>query len=497
MKRYRFFLLLLCAALLLTPTPIAAEQNTPTPGSELRQEPTPTPPFGTGLGYDDAQRAKREEMHARILREAGARGIYVADANDLSLCYFSRREHLQFPPGSTTKIMTALLTIENVPLDEVVTTPREATLLGGTNTMLGLYPDEPMRTEDLLYGLMLVSGNDCAITLAYRMDGSQQAFAERMNARALSLGMMNTDFTNPAGRNVGQNLTSPYDMALLTQEALKNETFRRIVGTAEYTIPTNEMRNKPLPIRNSNRLVSDTPGRGFYYADAIGVKTGATALGTCLVTAAKREDVTVICVQFGMQGEDNEMKRQELFGRSVQIFDYVFDYEYVYADAATVLGDYTATVECSGADPDDPEGGMLTVYADTRDAVAYRPVMEIDRLKTGDTAFDVTMDVHAAAPVRKGDLLGTATFSLGGREWYTLPVYASRDVALPPTPAPTEAPTSAPITGSIVEPAVEPTAEPAADAAPAGSGPSAWVWILPAAAVVAVVAVFLWKRKKK
>ena len=489
MKPFRLITIFILIALLL-PTLAVAEQ-TPAPSPEETPEPSPTPLFGSGLAYEDTQRDAREQAHQRILRAAGARGIYVADASDLSLCYFSRNEHEQFPPGSTTKIMTALLTIENIPLDDVAAAPREATRLGGTNTMLGLFTGEEMRVEDLLYGLMLVSGNDCAITLAFHLDGSEEAFAERMNARAASLGMLDTDFTNPCGRNVGKNLSSPYDMALLTQEALKNPQFCTIVGTATYTIPTNAMRTRPKEITNSNRLVSDRVGKGYHYPDAIGVKTGATALGTCLVTAAKREDVTIICVQLGMKGEDNEAKRQELFRRSVQIFDYVFDYEYAHVPAETLVKDYAESVFAEGASPDDPEGGMLTVRADPTGAAAFRPIREIDLLASGDAAFSVTSEVRASAPVKQGDPVGIATFSYNGRDWFTLPLIAARDVEPPPTPAPTTPipidedtlPETTPT--ATLSPTPAPTAAPTpvpAEPEPARRFRPLWI-ILPAAAL--------------
>ena len=372
MKKLSRILAWLMILLLFIPAVSRAEQH------NLQFEPTssetgtPAPQFGESLGYDDAWRKKRESEHARILRSAGARGFYVADASDLSAPYFTRREHTSFPPASTTKIMTALLSIENLPLDEVVVTPAEATRLGGTNTMLGLATGEAVTVEDLLYGLMLVSGNDCAISLAVRQSGSEDAFAVLMNERAEALGMRDSHFTNPCGRNVGDNHSTPYDLALLTQDALKNEQFRKVVGAAEYTVPANEMRKKPLTITNANRLVSDAPGKGFHYPYAIGVKTGAIALGTSLVSAAKKEDVTIICVQMGMLGDDNAKRRQELFTRAIQFFDYVFTYEYAEIDAATLLGGYTETVPVEGADPDDPEGGMLTLRPDPGDARVYR-----------------------------------------------------------------------------------------------------------------------------
>ena len=482
---------LLIAALLLIPIVSRAEQTPePTEGIEATPEPTPTPLFGVTIGLDDAQRAKREEAHKSYLDWSRAQGVYVADAYDLSMCYFAKREHVAFRPGSITKIMTALLTLENVPLDEIVTTPHEATLLGGTNTKLGLADGEQLTAEDMLYGLMLVSGNDCAISLAFHQAGSEEAFAELMNERAAALGMADTVFTNPCGRNVGDIHTTPYDMALLTQDALKNEAFCKIVGTAEYTIPANELRRNPELIRNSNRLVSDAEGREFYYPYAIGVKTGATALGTCLVTAAKKEDVTILCVQMGMLGDDNAARRNELFKRTIQFFEYVFTYEYTVIDAKTMVGSYTQAVPVDNLSQPDAEPVCVRAKVDPSGAAAYRAIREIDLLLAGLIDFTVTSDAEANAPVRKGDRLGTVTFSCNGRVWFELPLLADENVDLPPTPVPE---TPIPVTAEDLptpEPTPTPTPSPTPvpDAAPVRTSRTEQ-WILPVLIGLLVLAV--------
>ncbi len=455
MKTIRLILLWLFIALLTLPVMSFAEQDDePTAPTEETPAPSPSPRF------IDTQKEEREAAQQKIVRSAKANGYYVADANDLSVAYFSRNPNKQYPPGSTTKIMTALLSIEALSMDETAVAPPEATRLGGTNTMLGLATGEEMRVEDLLYGLMLVSGNDCAITLAFKIAGSEPDFAKLMNARAETLGMKNTNFTNPCGRNVGDNHSSPYDLALLTQDAIKNEQFLKIVGTANYTIPTNPMRKKETPIKNSDRLVSDAPGKGYHYPYAIGVKTGATALGTCLVNAAKKEDVTIICVQMGMLGDDNEARRVELWRRAIQFFDYVFEYEYKYVDAYTMTADYTTTIPVENVSVDDPEGGMLTLRVAPSDTTVYRPLHEILALTDGSAEFTVTADAQAVAPIKEGDALGAATFSYGGRDWFTLPLIAARDVEMfvptpTPTPIPTPEPTPTPEPLDIQEEAIE------------------------------------------
>ena len=464
-------ILIVLAALLLLPVRSLAEQSTEPPFSEAETtEPTARP------SLFDAQKEEREKLHDKILRSAHAPGIFVADANDLSLTFFTRAEHDKFSPASTTKIMTALLILENGDPDDVAVAPHEATSQGGSNTLLGMSKNEAMRVEDLLYGMMLVSGNDCAVTLAFYLDGSEPAFVERMNERAKALGMENTKFSNASGKARDDNHSTPYDMALVTQEAMKHELFRTIVSSATYTVPKSEFRKRDTLITNSNHLVSDAPGTGVYYPYAIGVKTGTTGLGNCLVAAAKKEDVTILCVQLGLLDDTSfSARRAELFRRAREMFEYVFTYEYAEIDAKTMLKDHSLTVPVENAAVDDPENGALTLSVDPSGATAFRAIREIDALVNGDAAFTVTTDVSATAPVHAGEQLGTATFAYNGRDWFTLPLVASRDVnAFVPTPEPTEVPTPAPTATPSPLPVTEQTPLPtdAPTAAPAPLNPT-------------------------
>ena len=492
MKPIRLILIVL-TALLLLPARSLAEQS---------PEPTASPSIG------DAEKEARESAYEAILHDARAPGIFVADASDLSLAFFERAAHDKFSPASTTKIMTALLALENLDPDDVAVAPREATSQGGTNTLLGMSKNEEMRVLDLLYGMMLVSGNDCAVTLAFHLDGSEQAFVARMNERAKSLGMEGTKFSNASGKSRDDNHSTPYDMAIVTREAMKHELFRTIVASATYTVPKSEWRKKDTVITNSNHLVSDAPGKGFYYPYAIGVKTGTTGSGNCLVAAAKKEDVTILCVQLGLVGNDSfTSRRNELFRRATEMFEYVFAYEYTEIDAKTMLKDYSLTVPVENAAVDDPENGELALSVDPSQATAFRAIREIDAILSGDAAFTVTTELTAVAPITAGEQLGTATFSYQGRDWFTLPLVASRDVnEFVPTPEPTEVPTPAPTATPTPLPVTEQTPLPTAAPTPAPepgaqTPPRRTVLILSLSAALlllfaAVIALVLLKRRR-
>ncbi len=191
------------------------------------------------------------------------------------------------PMASTTKVMTALVVLETLPLDTVVTVPREA--VGVEGSSIYLYKGEQITVQTLLYALMLSSANDAAVALAIACDGSVAAFADRMNAKAAQLGLADTHFCNPNGLHEDAHYTTAYDLARLTCAALANETFAEIVRTKRYTAPQNGTDATRLFV-NHNRLLRTLDG-------AVGVKTGFTrAAGRCLVSATTREGLTLVAV---------------------------------------------------------------------------------------------------------------------------------------------------------------------------------------------------------
>ena len=195
--------------------------------------------------------------------------------------------HMRRPMASTTKIMTALVVLETLPLDTVVTVPREAVGIEGSS--IYLYEGEQITVQTLLYALMLSSANDAAVALAIACDGSVAAFATRMNEKAAALELTNTHFCNPNGLHEAEHYTTAFDLARLTCAALANETFASIVQTKRYTAAQSGTDATRLFL-NHNRLLRTLDG-------AVGVKTGFTrAAGRCLVSATQREGLTLVAV---------------------------------------------------------------------------------------------------------------------------------------------------------------------------------------------------------
>lgn len=200
---------------------------------------------------------------------------------------FGKNISQKLPMASTTKIMTALILSEQPDLSKAVTVTKKMVAVEGSS--MGLLEGDIVSFRDLLYGMLLASGNDAANVTAYVLGGSVEGFAKMMNKKAQELGLKDTNFVTPSGLDDENHYTTAYDLAVLTSEALKNDAFATACSSTSATLYYG---NPPYrrSLSNHNKLLSS-------YEGLIGVKTGFTKRsGRCLVTAAKRDDKSVICV---------------------------------------------------------------------------------------------------------------------------------------------------------------------------------------------------------
>lgn len=220
-----------------------------------------------------------------------ARGAVLMEVETGRVLY-EKNPHEKMPMASTTKIMTAILAIENSHLSDMVTVSPSASGIEGSS--LYLTTGEKLTMEQLLYGLMLRSGNDAATAIAEHLGESVEGFAKMMNEKARSLGAMNTHFMNPHGLHHGEHYTTAYDLALISAYAMKNSTFREIASTKYYKIPW-EGQPWDRVLMNKNALLWD-------YEGANGIKTGYTmAARRCLASAALRNDMQLVTVVLNCQ----------------------------------------------------------------------------------------------------------------------------------------------------------------------------------------------------
>ena len=241
-----------------------------------------------------------------------ARSYIVLDRLSKNIIY-GKNEFNKVKMASTTKIMTAAIIIENCDLNKTVEVSKRAAGTGGSR--LGLKTGDKITIRDLLYSLMLCSGNDAAVALAENCSGSITEFSNLMNKKAKELGLTNSHFESPHGLDSDNHYTTAYELALLSDYALQNKTFLNVVGTKNYTVTIN---GNPKTLSNTNELLGNLLG-------VYGIKTGFTnGANRCLVTACKRDDMDIICVVLGC--DTKKFRTQD----SIKLIEYTFkNFEYI------------------------------------------------------------------------------------------------------------------------------------------------------------------------
>ena len=228
-----------------------------------------------------------------------AKAAILIDADSGQVLY-GKEEEMRLPMASTTKIMTALCAVELADVNAVIEIDPAAVGIEGSSVYL--YEHEKLTLTQLLYALLLESANDAATAIAIGVCGSVEAFAEQMNAKARSLGLVNTHFENPHGLDGETHYTTAHDLAVIAREALRHPLLKTIFATRKITIPLNGTEGVRL-LQNHNKMLR-------YYEGAIGVKTGFTKKsGRCLVSAAERDGLTLIAVTLCAPDDWNDHER--------------------------------------------------------------------------------------------------------------------------------------------------------------------------------------------
>lgn len=226
-------------------------------------------------------------LHTEEKPTLSAKAAVLIDKNSKAILY-GINENERLPMASTTKIMTAIIAIENLNLSDKVTIT--APMTGAEGSSIYLKEGECFTVEELLYGLMLKSGNDAAVALAIHTAGSVEDFVKLMNIKAKNLGLENTSFKTPNGLDEEGHHTTAYELAKIAAYALDNDTFSNIVSTRSKNIGGNNGLTTIRYLKNGNKLLKT-------YDCANGVKTGYTKLsGRCLVSSATKNSMTLIAV---------------------------------------------------------------------------------------------------------------------------------------------------------------------------------------------------------
>jgi D-alanyl-D-alanine carboxypeptidase (penicillin-binding protein 5/6) len=328
------------------------------------------------------------ETTVNKIPKVGAGAAIVMDAASGRVLY-EKNAYTRSSIASTTKIMTAIVAIENGEDDEDVVVSKNAASIWGSR--VGLKEGKTYKLGNLLNAMMLRSGNDAAIAVAEHVGGSVEAFAEMMNRKAAQIGATNTNFVTPHGLDDPQHYSTPYDLALITRYALQNEKFCKIVGTKSSTF-------EGKGINNTNEMLSLYPG-------ADGVKTGYTGqAGRCLVTSATRSDWRVISVV--LRCSSRSVRAQS----SKVLLDYAFgNYKvHEYLKKGQLI---------SGISTHKGVKEKVDVYSDSNISFPLKED-EVDRVKV---EYDIPKTLEA--PVKNGSKIGTVNYILDGK------LLASADVS--------------------------------------------------------------------
>ena len=333
-------------------------------------------------------------------------------------------------PASTTKIMTTILAIEMCEdLYEVINIGSEFDTKGSATTP-PLARNEEMRIIDLIYCIMLVSGNDVASALAIYLAGSQEQFASLMNQKAAEIGMKDTHFSNANGLHDETHYSTAYDMALLGRYAMQNEAFRKIVSTPTFEVPaTNKSGVRKL--ENSNRLLFTKEDKeNIEYTYATGIKTGDTAqAGRCLLASAQKDGVELVVALLG--DIEGKVASEYRFENAVKFFDWGFaNYGAVQLSQLGLPTEFFAPV--TNASFDEKAGGGLPVKADIAADAEIAGLSEKMNAIRADAAAITAAPSYTGggltAPISAGDVVGQVSYSYQGEVIYTADLIAQRGI---------------------------------------------------------------------
>ena len=349
-------------------------------------------------------------------RLEGSAAILI-DMTSGEVLYENNADEQRFP-ASTTKMMTALLALENLDLESDITVDAEAANIGGSG--IKLREGEIMNADVMLHAMLIPSSNDCAVAIAKTIAGSVDNFAVMMNAKARELGCKGTNFVNPCGLHEDDHYTTARDLSIIAMECMKNEHFREIVAMPEYTVPATNLSDARDLVSSNLLLWDETERHKIYvgndlrypkYDGTIGIKTGYTPqAGGCLVAACEKDGTRLLSVVM----ECTDMGR---FADTIKLFNWGFENYKTY----TVLhGGYSfGDVKVKHGEFNKVEAVLLTDVAYTLPADASVDIM----------SAQAVLQESIKAPVKKGDDVGVITLYEGDEPVGTYRAVAAKSIA--------------------------------------------------------------------
>lgn len=466
--------------------------------------------ISAAAGIDTAESSTPYDVEALVEEY-----VILVDASNPDTALFGMEKNAdeRCYPASTTKILTCIIALENGDLDDAVAISENAVNLSRANSKMGAKAGEKYTLRDLLYGLMLPSGNDAAIAIAEYFGGSVSGFAKIMNAKAEELGMKASHFVSPNGLHDDDHYTTARDMAVLTAYAMHNEIFREITATVSYTVTELSGEREPYEVLTTNRCLRDsvndkfTP-KSYLYEYCVGGKTGSTnAAGRCYISVADKDGLELICVLLGdyesfidMIAEDADALKSQRFADAADMFDYAFERAFVSVSIGQLieLGMETKfTRQISTCKTDDSYTTIYTISAvlDPAEALTFM-WYETEALYESIGSMCEAEFFDVVAPISAGQVVGLAAYSFNGKQLFTADLVADVDVAeVVITPAPTVIVSHSPVTPTPLA-ASTPTASSDDKLLSVGTLVMIAVTCASVTAIVIVLAVVLKSKKK-
>lgn len=342
----------------------------------------------------------------------------LMDANTGKILYEKNSNDVRFP-ASTTKIMTAILTVENCELSDIATVSHDAIFsVPVSYSHASLREDEKLTIEQLLNVLLIPSANDAANVLAEHISGSVEEFAKLMNQKAKEIGCLNTNFVNPNGIHNEKHTSTAYDLALMGKYAMQFDTIRDIVTKTSYSLPkTNKYSKEDRMFNTTNDLIiknNSNAKDNYYYSNCIGIKTGyTTEAGSCIIAGAKKDDVELIVVVLGGELTKDGISQRYLDCKN--LFNYGFDNMHTLQEKNSIV----KQISIFGGTSDTKDLNLLvkdkiSIFSDSKD--------DLENLEP-----EIILNDNLRAPIAANSVIGKITYTYED-ETYSADLIAETDV---------------------------------------------------------------------
>ena len=328
-------------------------------------------------------------------------GAAVLIDNKTNRVLYDKNANERMFPASTTKIMTAILVLENCDLDETVTASYDALMsIPEGYVTAEIQGEEQFTVEQLLEMLLVHSANDAANVLAEYVGGSIESFISMMNTKVNELGLTNTHFTNPYGLQEDNHYTTAYDLAEIMQYCIQNDDFRRIAGSVSCSIPATNKSGVRSYTSTNQLILPDSPN---YYSYVTVGKTGfTTEAGRCLVSCAYRNDIELTCVILGGTLSPDGISSR--FTDSITLYEYGFNH-FSLKNIANP-GDIITAIEVPNATPSTKS--LDLAFVDSIYALVNNSDLDTNYIP------EIYLNSDISAPIAEGDVLGKAIYTIDG-----------------------------------------------------------------------------------